>query len=127
MPRDREPMTSFDLAVMALSPALIMGLVGSLGFFLLEVLYAGRYEFRLQWTLFFFVFGIVLVCRIGLTLDRARATTYGLVLCGLVFIAMARFLDSSLGHFVNLVIILVVWWSANKLVIDCTHIDDYED
>ena len=48
------------------SPALIMGLVGSLAFFLLEVMYRGQYEARLQWTVFFFVFGAVLVARISM-------------------------------------------------------------
>src|SRR6476620_5065096 len=104
MPRDREPPTSFDLAVTALSPALIMGLVGSLGFFLLAVLYAGDHDGRLRWTLFFFVFGIVLVCRIALTMDPGKAVGYGLLLCGAVFLAMGKFLESPLGSLANLVI-----------------------
>ena len=38
----REPPTAADVIVMAISPALIIGLVGSLVFFLAEVFYAGR-------------------------------------------------------------------------------------
>ena len=44
--------TLADYVTVALSPALIMALVGSLVFFLLEVLYVGQYSERLQWTLF---------------------------------------------------------------------------
>src|SRR3954463_13630012 len=50
----REPPTAADVIVTALSPVLIMGLVGSLVFLLAEVFYAGQYENRLLYTLFFF-------------------------------------------------------------------------
>ena len=43
-----------------------MLLVKSLVFFLLEVMYRGRYEARLTWILFWFVIGSVLVARIGI-------------------------------------------------------------
>ncbi len=61
MASERVEPTLADYVVIVLSPALIMGLVGSLAFFLLEVMYRGQYEARLSWTLFFFVFGAVLV------------------------------------------------------------------
>ena len=57
MAKDREPPSLADFVVTALSPILIMGLVGSLAYFLLEVLYAGQWPDRLRWTLFFFVVG----------------------------------------------------------------------
>ena len=56
----RQNQTLADYVVLALSPALIMGLVASLVFFLLNVLYVGEYVERLRWILFFFVFGAVL-------------------------------------------------------------------
>src|SRR5207248_7175005 len=64
-PKKKPQQTLADYVTIALSPALIMALVGSLIFFLLEVLYVGQYSGRMQWTLFFFVFGIVLVARIA--------------------------------------------------------------
>ena len=85
MASDRPNQTLADYVAMAISPALIMGLVGSLVFFLLEVFYpgTGEYKDRLQWILFFFVFGAVLVGRISLTQGIAgRAGLYGLVLAG---------------------------------------------
>src|SRR5688572_19070596 len=126
MARDREPPTLADYVITALSPALIMGLVGSLAFFLLEVAYQGQYTGRLAWTLFFFVFGAVLVSRVAITIDATRAWLYGLVLAGAVFLALTRFIEfppgSSLvlfGGLINLGLVVVVWWSANKLTWDC--------
>ena len=50
MAQDRQPPTAADYVITALSPALIMGLVGSLAFFLLEVGYQGQYTGRLAYT-----------------------------------------------------------------------------
>ena len=58
--------TLADYVVIAMNPALIMGLIGSLVYFLLEVLYAGRYPDRLQFALSAFVFASVLVSRIAI-------------------------------------------------------------
>ena len=54
MAADRDPPTAADVAVTAASPALVMLMVGSLVFFLVEVLYAGKYSDRLLYTFFFF-------------------------------------------------------------------------
>ena len=69
MAADREPPTTTDYLVTALSPVLVMLMVGSLVFFLVEVLYAGKYSGRLLYTLFFFVAGAVLVARIAIETD----------------------------------------------------------
>src|SRR3954464_14257884 len=127
----REPPTAADVIVMALSPLLIMGLVGSLVFFLAEVFYAGQYQSRLNYTLFFFVAGAVLVGRVAVTLDRARAWMYGGVLAAVTFIALRMWVEypedspmTPLKDLINLVLIGVVWWSSNRLCWDCTFIDD---
>lgn len=127
----REPPTAGDIIVAALSPILIMGLVGSLVFFLAEVFYAGRYEGRLLYTLFFFVAGAVLVGRIAVAVDRARAWLYGGALALVTFVALRMWVeypaDSAMAPFkdlINVILIGVVWWSSNRLVWDCTFIDD---
>src|SRR5439155_26446049 len=78
MAADREPPTLADYLVTAVSPVLIMLMVGSLVFFLVEVLYAGQYSDRLLYSLFFFVIGTVLVARIAIQIDGSRAMLYGL-------------------------------------------------
>lgn len=126
--------TIADYMITAISPVLIMGLVGSLVFFLAEVLYAGRYEGRLLWTLFFFVVGIVLVARISIEADLVRSTAYGLALAAVSWLALMAFVEypkdspmSPYAGFINLTLITVVWWCAHKLTWDCTFIDEQRD
>ena len=127
----REPPTAGDAVVTALSPILIIGLVGSLVFFLAEVFYAGQYEHRLLYTLFFFVIGAVLVGRVAVAVDQARAWMYGGILAVVTFIALRAWVDyppdsamAPAKDIINAVLIGVVWWSSNRLVRDCTFIDD---
>jgi hypothetical protein len=134
MPAERTNQTLADYVALALSPALLMGLVGSLVFFLLEIFYSegGAYKDRLQWILFFFVFGAVLVARISITQGIAgRAGLYGLVLAGSTWIGMQIYVqypkDSAAASFswlINLGLVGVVWWCSNRLTRDCTQIDE---
>ena len=134
MAADRETPTLADYAVTALSPVLIMALVGSLTFFLIEVCYAGQYTGRLMWTLFFFVFATVLVSRIAIEMHKGLAAAYGLALAFATFLALVKFVDypadsglAAWGPAINLGLMAVIWWSANKLTWDCTFIDEQRE
>jgi hypothetical protein len=59
----RAPETLADYLVVAICPALIMLLVGSLMYFLVEVFYQGEYRGRLLWVMAMFVLGIVGIAR----------------------------------------------------------------
>lgn len=127
----RERPTAADVVVTALSPALIMGLVGCLVLFLAEVAYAGRYEGRLLYTLCFFVVGAVGAARVAVVVDRTRAWVYGGLLALVTFIALRVWVeypdDNPMAPYkdlINVALIAVVWWCSNKLVWDCTFIDD---
>ncbi|MBN9121405.1 MAG: DUF4129 domain-containing protein [Planctomycetes bacterium] len=130
MAAEREPPSVADYVVTALSPALVMLMVGSLVFFLVEVLYAGKYSDRLLYTFFFFVLAAVLVARISIQYDAGRAAVYGVALAVVTYIALLSYVDypqgwlRSWGWLVNLGLLAVVWWSAHKLTWDCTHIDE---
>ena len=126
--------TLADFVVIAISPLLIMALVGSLVFFLAEVLYVGQYEGSLRYILFLFVFGAVLVARIAIEQDEGRAAIYGLVLAVAAWCGMLRYVEYPPGTFaadfgwgISLVLIAIIWWSSNKLTWDCTMIDDKAD
>src|SRR5205807_1405446 len=71
--------------------------VGSLIFFLLEVLYVGQYSGRMQWTLFFFVFGIVLIARISIEQGGGRAMLYGIGMAIVVWLALQAFIEYPAG------------------------------
>ncbi|HKB41530.1 MAG TPA: DUF4129 domain-containing protein [Gemmataceae bacterium] len=95
------------------------------------MLYVGKYEGKLLYTLFFFVFGIVLVARISIVVDPGRSKIYGLVLAAVCWIALQAYVDfpadSSTAKYapvINAGLLLVVWWCANKLTWDCTFIDE---
>ena len=132
MPADSDSPSAADIVFTAVSPALIMLMVGSLVFFIITVLPTGDYKERLLYTAFFFVFGAVLVARIAIQLDAGRASAYGLGLGVVTFIAMTSYVDypgslRSFGWLLNIGLMLLIWWSASKLTWDCTHVDENRD
>lgn len=135
MPSERLQKTLGDYVAIAISPVLIIALVGSLVYFLLEVLYRGQYESHLQWVFACFIFAAVLIARISMRPDtESRAGIYGIVLAGAMGIALFRFVEypkdsplASIGWFVNMALVGLVWWCAHKLTWDCTMVDEDED
>jgi hypothetical protein len=116
--------TAADLMVIALSPALIMVLVGSLCFFLIEVFYHGKMEGSVRWVMFWFVVAIVLVPRIAIEQTSEYAALYGFALAGTVWFYLVK---TQPAWLLSLLLLAIVWFCANKLVWDCTLIDDDED
>jgi hypothetical protein len=129
----RPQQTAYDYVVVALSPALIMTLVGSLVFFLITVFYQGAFPARLHWVMACFVFAAVLIGRISIEQGLERAMPFGAALAIAVGIAANRFVEyqgSWIDHFgwlINWTLIGVIWWCAHKLTWDCTVIDDSQD
>ncbi len=125
--------TLADYVVIAISPALIMALVGSLVFFLLEVFYQGQFVGRLHWVMACFVFAAVLIGRISIEEGYERAIVFGIALAIPVGIASSRFIEiqgnwvDQFGWLINWGLIGLIWWCAHRLTWDCTVIDDAED
>src|SRR5438874_10293180 len=107
MPRDEHKSDWFELVLDVIDPALIIGLVGSLAYFLIDIGYAGQFDGRLRWTFTFFVFGAVLVARISLLMGSERGMLYGLALGGATYLATATFVK-GIGWLTNLGIILTI-------------------
>ena len=122
-------MTNADYVAIGVSPALIMAMVGSLVFFLLEVLYVGQYQARLCYVFALFVFATVLIGRIAIEMGGERAALFALPLGIAMFLVLAKFVphSSAYSHLINIGLLAIVWWSAHKLTWDCTLIDDNED
>lgn len=124
--------TLADYVIIAISPALIMALIGSLVFFLIELLYMGQYQARLQYVFALFVFAAVLIGRISIEEGRERALGFSVALSVAVLLVMGRFVQFSgifdrLSWFINIGLIGLILWCANKLTWDCTVIDEQQD
>jgi hypothetical protein len=117
--------TSFDYLVMAINPALVIALVGSLVFFLIEVFYEGEFQTRLCFIMGCFTLGTVGITRIAIELDAARASLYGLALSGAMLLVAPRFAEINI--LLLIVLLTVIWYSAHRLTWDCTLIDEEQD
>jgi len=116
--------TLADHLVISISPVLIMVLVGSLCFFLIDVLFRHADAGGVRWVMFWFVMAIVLVTRIGIEQTRQYAFAYGAALA----LATAFYLIVMYPAFLLGIILLgIVWWCAHKLTWDCTVIEDDDD
>jgi hypothetical protein len=125
MARKRHLQSTADYLAIAISPVLIMLLVGSLVFFLQEVSYNGQYQPRVRWVLGWFVFATVLISRIGIEFGKAQASMYAGALALACMAFIWKFLDEYLIG--TAVLMGVTWWCVNKLTWDCTVIDDNDD
>ncbi len=116
--------TLADYLVIMISPLLIMLLVGSLVYFIIEIGYHGDRESRLKWVMFWFVIGSVLIGRIAIERGSAIAGFYALALAGAIGIWTNKFIGPSpLVWF----LLAFIWWFTHMLTRDCTLIDDDED
>ncbi|MFV1966537.1 MAG: DUF4129 domain-containing protein [Pirellulaceae bacterium] len=124
--------TLADYVVVAISPVLIVALVGSLVFFLLEVFYQGQYGARMTFILAMFVVAAVLIGRISIEEGREYAAMFAIPLGIVTLIAMFRFVEfrgglAILSPFINIGLIALIWWCADRLTWDCTLIDESKD
>jgi len=106
-----------DMLLMAINPALIMGMVGSLVFFLLQLTYEGTFQGRIHWVFTLFVFATVLIARIAIELGNDRALPFGLALACVVGLVLTAF---KLSPWLTGVFLAVIWWCVHRLTWDCT-------
>ena len=116
--------TAGDYMAIGLAPALIVVLVGSLLYFLSEVLYRGDHGGRLRWTLAWFTIASVLVTRIAIEFGSNRGLIHGCALAGVTLLALVRYVNPP---FAGIALVAVAWFCADRLVRDCTLIDDDAD
>jgi uncharacterized membrane protein YgcG len=121
---ERPAKTFADYLVVAISPVLIMALVGSLAFFLVEVFYKSDMVHGVRWVMFWFVLAVVLVSRLGIEQSRSHAIGYGAALAVVTWIYL---LYSHTAPVLAAVLLAITWWCAHRLTVDCTLINDDED
>jgi hypothetical protein len=116
--------TGADYLALAVGPVLIILMVGSLVFFLVEVGYRGSFTPQVYWILFWFTIASVLVSRISIEHGKSYGSLYGVALAAATALRLASFVDTPLGAFL---LLGLIWWCAGKLTWDCTVIDDATD
>jgi hypothetical protein len=125
--------TLADYVIVAINPALIMVLIGSLIYFLLEMFYQGQYPERLHYCLTLYIFGAVLVSRVSMEEGWDHAAPLGAALALVMVLALHRFVSytgtslAAIGWLINYLLIALISWCAHKLTWDCTLIDESQD
>ncbi len=124
MATTRKRKTLADYLVIMLCPLLIMALVGSVAYFLLELFYRGDHSQRLRWVLFWFVIATVLISRISMEQGSAQARGYGVFLALATGALMYRLIGVTIPGWC---LLAFIWWCTSKLTWDCTLVDESED
>ncbi len=114
----RPRLTELDYAIIAVAPALIMVLVGSLVLFSVGIFYEGPHAWRLNFIMCMFVLGIVANTRVGIEEGGAKAVMLGGILGVCVLFAVMRFVPG--GTILTVILLGIVWWLSTRLVYDCT-------
>ena len=116
--------TITDFLIVAISPALVIFMVGSLVFFATDCFYDGNFHTRLRVASGLFVIAAVLTSRISIDEGREYACMFAVPLSIVTFMSIWKYTDAGL-----LVVPLVafIWWSTDKLTWDCTVMDDKKD
>ena len=124
--------TSFDYALAALSPVLIILMIGSLVYFLLTTLYQGDFQARLMWILGLFTMASVLITRIAIEQSRTQSFTYlGLLSAATLLVAPRFFVLEGFLSPLSIPILIgflaLIVFLADRITMDCTSVDDAHD
>ncbi len=124
--------TTFDYALAAISPVLIILMIGSLVYFLILTLYRGEFPARLTWLFGLFTMASVLITRIAIEQSRTQSFVYlALLSAATLFVAPPYFvLDGWLAplRFPILIALLsLIVFLADRITMDTTSIDDASD
>ncbi|NBO66999.1 MAG: hypothetical protein EBU88_19505, partial [Acidobacteria bacterium] len=123
---------SFDYALAALAPVLIILMIGSLVYFLITTLYRGDFHTRLMWILGLFTMASVLVTRIAIEQSRAQSLTYlGLLSAATLLVAPRFFVLEGLLAPLSIPILIgflaLIVFLADRITMDCTSVDGAQD
>ncbi|TWU49146.1 hypothetical protein Poly59_37600 [Rubripirellula reticaptiva] len=99
-------------------------MISSLANFLMLVLYHGGHPGRVSWTLLMFTMGAVGIARVAIEKDRMYSLGYAGILGLVTFASMLKFVDSPIF---SAAILVVIAYLADRIVRDCTLIDDDVD
>lgn len=120
---------SFDYLLAAIAPIFVIGMIGSLVYFLVCVLYRGSFPVRLMWILGLYTVASVLIARIAIVQSRIYSLGYMFALGAATMVATPAYLsgqDGSLmgGILVVLPLLILIAVLADRITFDCTSMND---
>ncbi len=124
LPLKSRVQTAADYGAIAVAPLLIFLMIGSLANFLVVMLYPGPYPDRVAWIVWCFTMGTVALARVAIEQSRSYSLGYAVALGLASFVVMAKFFGAPL---LSAFILLVIGTLADRIVHDCTIIDDSKD
>jgi hypothetical protein len=121
-----------DYLLAAIAPVFIIGMIGSLVYFFISVIYAGEFRIRLMWILGLYTVAAVLVSRIAIEQNRILANGYLLCLSLATLVVAPQFFvvqgtDAAVGFVVLCGLLASVAWLADRITFDSTLIDEQLD
>jgi len=117
----RRYQTIADYVAIGLAPLLIFWMINSLAGFLMLVLYQGNYPARVIWILMCYTMGATALARVTIEQSRSYSSMYGAALGVTTFLVLLRFVGDPIFA---AGILFTIGYLADRIVHDCTIIDD---
>ena len=121
----RRSKTAIDYIIIGLNPTLIVLMIASLVYFLTLCFYHGRHVNQINWILLLFTVAAVGIARIAIEQGREHATIFAIALGGATVVSTARFVGEGMPMVI--VLLILIWYLADRITIDCTLIDEQQD
>ncbi|MEM6468609.1 MAG: hypothetical protein AAF802_03510, partial [Planctomycetota bacterium] len=115
---------SADYAAVAVSPILIFLMISSLASFFVLLFYEGSFTDRIFYLIVMYTMGSVALARLVIEQNRAYAAGYTLLLAVAMFFVATSFIGNIL---VSGGIVFLIAYLADRIVHDCTLIDESVD
>ena len=120
---------SLDFFLAAIAPVFIIGMIGSLVYFIIMVCYEGPFIARLMWILGLYTVAAVLIARIAIEQSRPLAFAYMFGLGGATLFVAPQFLTVTgplafLSFPILLGLLVLVAVLADRITFDCTSMNE---
>jgi hypothetical protein len=120
---------SLDFFLAAIAPVFIIGMIGSLVYFIIMVCYEGPFIVRLMWILGLYTVAAVLIARIAIEQSRQLAFAYMFALGGATLFVAPQFLTVTgplafLSFPILLGLLVLVAVLADRITFDCTSMNE---
>ena len=120
---------SLDFFLAAIAPIFIIGMIGSLVYFIIMVCYEGAFIVRLMWILGLYTVAAVLIARIAIEQSRQLAFAYMFALGGATLFVAPQFLTVTgplafLSFPILLGLLVLVAVLADRITFDCTSMNE---